>query len=386
MNCGVTKVMKQSVGEVDCASVMCTTEDDVDTCCEDRQPCSQFNCPSPGSTILDGSVLCTGALCSSTTEESKCCVDLGQCSTYTCVGANNVKMAGAPTYCAGSTCNEAECCATKELCSAAGLECGNGKDLKVDAGTIFCTGEFCVENDLVACCEDKELCAAGMTSGDGKTYCSSFACDAMIQDAASTECEDSGCTQELCCVQAYGPPISDTVDTPFTQDTFVSGFKLNECSYTQLTANPTLVASLKDNICAEFASTTGTDAAWCSIEFSAGSVNVKVTIEAPVGQTLPAASAMKTPETTQILSAVTATPGIEATTQGGKPIGVSEVKAVLFKEGQTTAAAVPPPTPPSPPPTPTADDKDDKDEEDGAIGLSAATSLTVAAAMLNLFA
>lgn len=370
MVCGDTKIMRQDVADTDCFTTMCT-DVDLDTCCEDRASCSSLTCAT--GSAHGPETLCAGAACDDTTEQSLCCYALGQCSAYTCTGDNNVKRADAPEYCNDADCGEDECCVIKQLCSAGGLDCGNGKGLKVDAASIFCAGEACADDDKTACCEDKEACS-GMTGGDGKMYCSSFTSCATgtIQDAASTECEDGVCTDALCCVQAYGPPINDVLEEPAVQDTFTAGFKLEECSFESLTADQTLVDALEENICEEFAATTQTDASWCSVEFSAGSVNVKVTIMAPVGETLPAASTMKTPEPANIITAVTATEGIEATQQGGKPIGVSDVKAVVFKTGETSAAEVLPPTPPSPPPTPpaTTTAADDADEDtDSAVRL-----------------
>merc|ERR1712023_155652 len=137
-----------------------------------------------------------------------------------------------------------------------------------------------------------------------------------------------------------GVPISDTLDQPAEQDTFTAGFKLEEANYESLAADETLAAALEENICAQFSASTNTPRAWCSCEFSAGSVNVKVSIVAPADESLPEASDMSTPAPATILEAVTSTEGIEALQQGGKPFGMSEVKAVFFKKDAVEATDI----------------------------------------------
>jgi hypothetical protein len=122
---------------------------------------------------------------------------------------------------------------------------------------------------------------------------------------------------------------------PAPADTFKAGFKL-EASFEALQANEALMGSMKTTICEKFAQTTNTDAAWCSVEFTPGSVNVAVSITAPAGTSLPAHLPAPTP--TDITAAVVALPDVSSIQKGSTPISASEVKAVVFKKGETTAS------------------------------------------------
>merc|ERR1711879_1139219 len=144
-----------------------------------------------------------------------------------------------------------------------------------------------------------------------------------------------------------------------------------------------LANSLKTSICEEFATTTNTLAAWCDASFSAGSVNVAVTITAPPNTPLPAVMAAPAPD--NLVSAVVAASGdkLAKLQKGDTPISASPVKAVVFKQGSTEATAAVETTTTTTASTPAAQagggvTTTPDDESDNAMGLSAATSLIVA--------
>jgi len=388
--CPAGKIMKANVEDVDCFSIKCTLEDDVDTCCEDRAPCSQYVCAEGFQTIGDGTQLCAGAGCVADPDDTTCCEALGQCEDYTCNPAlNHVMKTGAPKYCEGTTCSDDECCVERALCS---VTCGAGKGLKINAKTtIYCAGETCDDDDNDACCEDKETCT-GMMEGDGRIYCSTVTtCEtSLMADAFSRECPGGSCTTSFCCVPAEGgaPPIVETLDEPAETATLVSSFTIREMNFETLNADASLVRNLKDNICKTYTDATDVELQ-CQVKLTAGSVNVEVTITPAAGETdLPV---MKAPLKDDLIAAVVSTAGIEATQEGGKSFDLSEVKAVVFEKGSTEASEI---TTTTPKPKGgndgdgsdgDGDETDDTDVEDSAAGLSVAIPI-VAAGMLNLFA
>lgn len=325
-----------------------------------------------------GEGLCKGEACELAEDQATCCEKHGVCGDVVCdANLHHVSKASAPTYCDGTTCQVSECCAEKQTCDVSGLDCGDGRHFKVGAETIHCAGEFCDADDSDTCCEDKGNCSA-MESGDGMVYCSMFTgcAEGLISNAATTECAATGCTSDLCCLQAYGPPLPETLAEPAQTDTFKAGFKL-EASFEALQANPTLMDNLKDNICEKFAQTTGTDKAWCDAEFTAGSVNVAVTITAPANTQLPAH--MPTPTPTEVVATVTAIPDIASIQKGDTPISASEVRAVVFKTGQTGGVA---PTTTTTTTTTVAPQATSEEPVDNAMSMSTATSFVLAIVLI----
>lgn len=285
-------------------------------------------------------------------------------------------MAAAPTYCQGTVCQEDECCVEKETCGV--VTCDAGRGFKAGYQSVHCAAEECDSDgaDEATCCEDKGVCD-NMTSGDGKTYCSSFTtCEhGMIPEASTTECGMT-CTSDLCCLQAFGPPLPETLAEAAPADTFKAGFKL-EASFEALQANPTLMENLQDNICEKFAETTGTDKAWCTADFTAGSVNVAVTITAPANTQLPAHMPSPTPE--EVVATVAAIPDVETIQKGDTPISASVVRAVVFKTGQTAGVA---PTTTTTTTTTVAPQTTAEEPVDNAMSMSTATSFMLAIALI----
>jgi hypothetical protein len=253
----------------------------------------------------------------------------------------------------------------------------------VGAAAIHCENESCDQGnqaDLGLCCEAKETCT-GMTSGDGKEYCSSFTtCEhGMIADAASTECVTT-CTSDLCCLQAFGKPIEKILSQPAPSDIFKAAFKI-EANFEALAADETLMNKMKTAICAKFAETTGAKAAYCETVLTAGSVNAEVTFTFPADETMPAVMVTPTPD--QVVATVVALPGSDSIKKGGKAISASAVQAVVFKKGQTEATpAVQTTAAPITVATTVAADTS-KEDVDSAMGLSAATSFIFAVAMMT---
>jgi hypothetical protein len=318
-------------------------------------------------------------------------------------------MADAPTYCAGTVCQESECCVEKETCAS--VTCGAGRSFKAGYQSIHCAAEECSSEagsaDEDTCCEDKDTCD-NMTSGDGMTYCQTFtACGdtEQIPNAATQACPDGGCTAEVCCLSASGlvpaPVIETTLDQPAERDTFKVSFKI-QASFDALENDPDLKEKLKEKTIETFAVGVGVDPKQCDAVFSRGSVNVEVTIRAEEGESLPSPEEMtsKVPEPSEVLAAIKTVPGVEAIKKDGIDFSVSEVTTAFFKEGSTAGVTEddvdddsgaggdggggsPSPSP-SPSPTPAEDAEEDEDDS-SSIGLCTATSFIVAVGTLSMY-
>jgi hypothetical protein len=379
MQCPETTVPKKNAADAHCFTTECdnTNSYDLNTCCVDRAMCTTLECGTGWKNKAVG--MCAGDECQLETDQDTCCDQLDKCSDMECnADIHHVKRASAPEYCASTQCEVDECCVEKQRCDLSLLECGDGRDLKMDASDIHCATEECSAADLNTCCEDKANCST-MVSGDGMLYCSSLTscADGLIGSAATTMCANTGCTSDLCCLQAFGPPLPETLPDPVPQDTFKAGFKL-EASFEALSApgNEEVLEALEDSICEKFAESTGTNRDWCTAEFSAGSVNVAVTITAPAEESLP--THMPAPTPADVVEAVVAIPDVESIQKGDTPISASEVKAVVFKKGTTAAVAATTST--TTKATTTVEDATTEEPVDSAIIVSAATPFLLAIA------
>jgi hypothetical protein len=250
---------------------------------------------------------------------------------------------------------------------------------------LFCEGELCAaETDETTCCEDKEACSV-MLPGDGKIYCSSMLgnCDnGLVSDAATKECYNDVCSTDRCCISDSGVNLETQFTEPVTQDTFQAAFKI-EASFEVLETNPALKDALETSVCEEFVAAANCPVSWCSVEFSAGSVNVVVKIRAPVGESLEEDIRVPAPE--RVVAAVTSTEGIEAAKKGDTPIGVSEVVAVVVRSGEMEAQPITTTTTTTTqqaPPTTTMPPSDDNDSDDKETDMALRTVPWLALAVL----
>jgi hypothetical protein len=378
--------LKDGFAAMLCADVSCTDGEKTTYCCEEKGTCTAFldtdnggaGCSATFAAKSSPAARCADTACT----ETECCDEVfGTCTAFldtdnggTGCSANFVAKSSPPANCAAFECTETECCDEKALCST--LDCDNefgtaeqALASKASALMTHCAALVCAAADEQTCCENRATCD-DMVSGDGKVYCDlpdgAFAgCGAagLAPEPSSRECAGGMCTKSVCCNSKPGglPPQettrAETTSTVVEMVMKVTGLMLSSTTEAQKT-------SLKDAFCSAAAASTGISKDQCVAVLTAGSIVGTTTLTAPAGTNV---GAVETPAPADVLTAVKAIDGITDAQTPGMDIGVADIQAVIFREGETEAQNVPPPvapTPPAPPPATTTAE----DETDAAVG------------------
>jgi hypothetical protein len=159
--CG-DSVLKANPSTIKCAEKQCSRTD-VNTCCEGRGSCSEFDCNSggPGYVWKDSfkSHKCANGTCG-LGDRDTCCDKLNTCEFYAC-DSSSVHRAGYRTLlCSAKTCTIDDnfvCCEPKKMCNT--FTCPTETDpspkwqKKANSSLLRCQSATCNEaEDTVICC------------------------------------------------------------------------------------------------------------------------------------------------------------------------------------------------------------------------------------------
>ena len=233
-------------GQKRTTSKNCISATDCTNCCEPN------SCPTTCSAdnMLTKDKNCTDATC------SNCCTAKpAQCSSFTCPSTKSVpKQYSQSITCKGNPCTAAECCDSKQLCSA--IKCQgntyNPDPTKVCSSAICTPSECCIQDPT---CQGYEcpqyyspydspgeiICENGTcTTGTccvENSNCSNFAnCPAFTHpkaDGKNIICADTNCTEEECCGEN---PYCSTYYCP--QTFYKTGKLINNASSVQCSQFP----------------------------------------------------------------------------------------------------------------------------------------------------
>jgi len=186
--CPARHILRSNAGDLSCSGTSCSVSD-TGICCQQAAPCIQHECPMHFRLKQNAQNLdCKGPTCDSS-DTQQCCELRALCDTFTCPHRYSLKKDAEYMDCAGPACGDTDitvCCDPMEMCSnvqcptnyvvkighelkwvtkqemmwccteaasCPSLLCPDGFTSKPHASAIKCTGQFCSDADLGACCE-----------------------------------------------------------------------------------------------------------------------------------------------------------------------------------------------------------------------------------------
>ena len=162
-------------------------------CCAPRSNCSAFQCR--GNQVRNDAALCSGKACAAG-DAVACCEDKQQCGKASALDCHSGRVKDpsvSSKYCAGTACQEAECCVPRASC-ANFTSCGARQIVNNDA---LCAGPSCGAGDAGVCCTDLPTCG-----GSTELECPSNMVKIELYDKvqANKYCKALQCSTAECCV------------------------------------------------------------------------------------------------------------------------------------------------------------------------------------------
>jgi len=202
-DCGESHYLKDDSADIECATHVCNTDDDLDTCCIARALCSTLgSCLSKVLISAADSTYCATDSCRIFVDEDTCCAVAPSCAGFEHCDPDTqyLKDSADSLYCSSEQCGSADidkCCANKETCDQYTCSYNDGLVNVQNDASIYCEYDDCIDDpDVVStCCENRATCVG-------------FMCDATRfldkSDKATSLCPEATCTSEAwltCCDQ-----------------------------------------------------------------------------------------------------------------------------------------------------------------------------------------
>jgi len=245
-DCGANYTHIDNADTVYCDAFPCSTDSDLDTCCQKKAPCFEL---AAGDGCLPGTVLITNAnstFCADTecesSDRSTCCAPAGNCANFNLCNSTTQYLKSNPAglLCDSAVCDSSDiskCCDNKASCSQLTCNFNGGLTYKKNFDNIYCANSSCsTDQDSDTCCTDRGSC-------------SSYTCDdAMFLNKSN---KDSRFCSGITCVEEDSSYCCD-LKGACKRDSFTYS-----CSTNSLVENP-------ENVyCANITCSSPTDDATC---------------------------------------------------------------------------------------------------------------------------